>query len=322
MTNLTNIYSYSIYIRTLGKGGEKYTRLLRSIDAQTVRPAEVVVVLPIGYEPPEERLGYERFAYSEKGMVRQRLFAISDARTPYVLLLDDDVEFEPQYVEKMFATMKSAGAQCCIPILKDESKSASKLKRAVNRFIGCEVYKNTNDNFFMKINRCGGFVVNTKLLPDVQYYSQTGHGSNCFAETKTLRDIHFEEELWLEDSGYALPDDQVMFYKIHKTGHKIAVCRDAYFCHLNAASTNDGRRYLKVAQAKAGNYLIFWYRFIYPYTKGSGKVLSIFSIMHRIFWECLMYMVKCHNLAVCKNLLLGLRRGFGFIKGNGKYRKI
>lgn len=78
------------------------------------QPEEVVVVLPYGYDFPNERLGYERFAFSEKGMVRQRVFAINDAKTPYVLLLDDDVEFEPDFVAKLLNTMTEAQAECCV----------------------------------------------------------------------------------------------------------------------------------------------------------------------------------------------------------------
>lgn len=308
-------FKYSVYIRTLGKGGEKYERLLRSIDVQTVKPAEVVVVLPYGYEPPEEKLGYEQFAFSEKGMVRQRIFAINDAKTPYVLLLDDDVEFEPQYVERIFTTMKNAGAQCCIPILRDDSLRSSSIRRLVERFVGIATYKNMHDDFYIRINRCGGLVLNDGLRYGVQYYSQTGHGSNCFAETKVLRNIHFEEELWLEDSGYALPDDQVMFYKLYLHGCKIAVCRDAYFRHLNAASTNDGRRYVKVAQAKASNYLIFWYRFIYAESHGFfHRLLNVFCICHRLFWESLFCIVKNHNVATVKSVFTGLRYGINYIE--------
>lgn len=308
--------SYSIYIRTLGGGGSKYQRLLDSIKSQTVQPEEVVVVLPCGYEPPREKLGYERFAFSEKGMVKQRLFAIDDAKTPYILLLDDDVEFEPQYAEKMFFTIEHAHAQCCIPIMINGARKRSRFRDALNQFMGTEVRKPLHDDFFMKINRCGGFVLNTRVDPNKQYFSQTGHGSNCFAETKALRDIHFEEELWLEESVYALPDDQVMFYKLYLHGYKISVCQDAYFNHLDAASTNDGKRYLRIAQAKASNYLIFWYRFVYQREKGLAKLFSPLFIAHRVFWECLMYMVKCHNGSVVKGCLKGLRFGLDFIIKN------
>lgn len=313
-----NDFKYSIYIRTLGKGGEKYMRLLHSIDAQTVRPEEVVVVLPVGYEPPKEKLGYERFAFSDKGMVRQRIFAINDARTSYVLLLDDDVEFESRYVEKIFTTMLNAEAQCCIPILKDNSLRSSLVRRLAESFVGVATYKDTHDKWYIRVNRCGGLVLNSNMKPDVQYYSQTGHGSNCFAETKTLRDIHFDEELWLEDSGYALPEDQVMFYKIYMTGYNIAVCQNVYFCHLNAASTNDGRRYLKVAQAKVSNYLIFWYRFIYSGSKGFARLLNIVAICHRLFWEGALSIMKNHDIATVKSICTGLKYGLKYISNKGK----
>lgn len=305
---------YSIYIRTLGKGGEKYKKLLDSIDKQSVRPQEVVVVLPKGYDLPKERLGYERFVFSDKGMVKQRLFSIYDVNTPYILLLDDDVEFESEYVEKIFATMIKANAQCCIPIMYDDSLHPSFLRHAVERFVGVATYKNTHDNFYIKINKCGGLILNNKLKQDVQYYSQTGHGSNCFAETKVLKEIHFEDELWLEESSYPLPEDQVMFYKIYQSGYKIAVCKDIYFRHLNAASTNDGKRYIKMVKAKVGNYLIFWYKFLYKDKTGFNKLLSILSICHRLFWECLFCIVKYHNLKVCKSLYLGLKYGFIYIR--------
>ena len=305
---------YSVYIRTLGRGGDKYSKLLQSIDSQTVKPEEVVVVLPHGFRPPEERLGYERFAFCEKGMVRQRIFAINDAKTPYVLLLDDDVEFEPQYVEKIFKTMVTAEAQCCIPILHDDSKRRSRLAVLVNSFIGCEVQRPVDDEFYIKINRCAGFVVNTRLKPGVQYYSQSGHGSNCFAETAALRNIRFEDELWLEDSGYPLPEDQVMFYKLYKSGARIVVCRDAYFRHLDAGSASDGGRYLKVAYAKTCNFLIFWYRFIYTGNTGFNRFVSVACIAHRLFWDSALTIVRYHNIVVCKVMAMGLKHGLRHIR--------
>ncbi len=307
---------YSIYIRTLGKGGDKYMKLLHSIDSQTIKPTRVVVVLPTGYKRPKERLGYEHFAFSEKGMIMQRVFAINDAKTPYILLLDDDVEFEPQFVEKLYQTMTSANADCCIAKMKNDAESASKIKRKIFHLIGSTVYKNTHDQFFYKINLCGGFIVNTGYNPTKPVYSQTGHGSHCFAKTAALKDIHFEDELWLEASGYPLPEDQVMFYKLYLKGYKISVCLNTYFCHLDAASTNDGRRYLKIAQAKAGNFMIFWYRFIYMQTKGIKKYWSVFLTTGRIFMECVLYILKCHNIKVIQSTYHGLLFGFHYIKNN------
>lgn len=311
------MFLYSIYIRTLGKGGEKYHRLLQSIDKQTIKPEEVVVVLPKGYDPPQEKLGYERFAFSEKGMIKQRLFAFNDANTPYILLLDDDVEFEPAFIEKLYNTMTTAQSDCCIAKMKNNAENGSKIKQNIFQLIGSTVYKNTNDQFYYKINLCGGFIINTGYDSNRPVYSQTGHGSHCFAKTDALKDIHFEDELWLEDSGYALPDDQVMFYKLYLKNHRISVCLNTYFCHLDAAITNnDGNRYLKIAQAKVGNYLIFWYKFIYKYNKGINRLLCIICIIHRISLECILYFIKYHNLNVCKSMIAGLKYGLKYIKRN------
>lgn len=92
---------YSIVIRTVGKAGEKYQKLLDSIKKLNVQPAEVLVVLPKGYEKPKERLGDEKFVYSEKGMVQQRIAGGRLAKGEYLLFLDDDVEFEGDFIEQI-----------------------------------------------------------------------------------------------------------------------------------------------------------------------------------------------------------------------------
>ena len=89
---------YSVVIRTTGKAGEKYKRLLSSIDALLPRPREVIVVLPEGYDLPPERLGWETFHFCPKVMVSQRLYAIRVCRTPYALISDDDIAFDSHFV--------------------------------------------------------------------------------------------------------------------------------------------------------------------------------------------------------------------------------
>ena len=54
--NSTMNVKYSVAIRTLGTAGEKYIKLLKSIDAQTIKPEKVIVVLPEGYSGAYIRL--------------------------------------------------------------------------------------------------------------------------------------------------------------------------------------------------------------------------------------------------------------------------
>ena len=93
-----------------------------------------------------------------------------------------------------------------------------------------------------------------------------------------------------------------------------AICQNAYFCHLDAGSTNNNKRYLNVAKAKTGNNLIFWYRYIYSYQKGFNKFVSSLFIIHRIFWESLLYIIKHHDFATVKSCFSGLKFGLSFIR--------
>ena len=75
--------NYSVIIRTTGKAGEKYRKLLNSIAALQPQPKEVIVVLPEGYALPETKLGWETFYHCPKGMVTQRLHGIKMCKTAY-----------------------------------------------------------------------------------------------------------------------------------------------------------------------------------------------------------------------------------------------
>lgn len=110
---------YSVTIRTLGTAGDKYQRTLDSIARQTIQPKQVFVVLPKGYAPPKERLGRETFIYSDKGMVSQRVAGFRACASEFILALDDDVDFDSDFVARMFATMEKANADFVSPIVKE-----------------------------------------------------------------------------------------------------------------------------------------------------------------------------------------------------------
>lgn len=99
--------AYSVIIRTTGKAGEKYARLLASIDMLDPQPLEIIVVLPEGYAVPKETLGKERIYFSPKGMVVQRLFGVEKCKTQYALIVDDDIAFEADFVSKLYQPVGS-----------------------------------------------------------------------------------------------------------------------------------------------------------------------------------------------------------------------
>ena len=76
---------YSIAIRTLGRAGEKYRRLLKCITELDQKPEKIVVVLPEGYPLPGDRLGCEVFLFCSKSMIGQRIKALEAIDTEKIL---------------------------------------------------------------------------------------------------------------------------------------------------------------------------------------------------------------------------------------------
>jgi GT2 family glycosyltransferase len=101
----------SAIIATVGRP-ELLRLCLESLARQTVRIAEVVVV-HCGSDPETSEVtkdtrwreaGFEvrYFHHPERNLVRQRNFAISQAKHDYFLLVDDDVEVDSHWAEELF----------------------------------------------------------------------------------------------------------------------------------------------------------------------------------------------------------------------------
>ena len=100
----------SAIIATVGRP-ELLRLCLESLAKQTVRVAEVVVVhcgsdsetLEVTNDSRWREAGFEvrYFHHPERNCARQRNFAISQAKHDYLLLIDDDVEVDPHWVEEL-----------------------------------------------------------------------------------------------------------------------------------------------------------------------------------------------------------------------------
>lgn len=318
--------TYSIAIRTLGTAAEKYQKTLESIQSQTIKPEHVYIVIPHGYELPKERLGWEEFVRGEKGMVRQRIDSILLNTSDYMLLLDDDVAFSPTFCSEMIDTCLKTGADVCEPILREIGSGPVNstyhyplLKKVKDYLQGVHFYSSKESIYRTRIWETGGFISNINIKDGVQYYSQSGHGACCFASKKALEQIHFEDELWLEDTSYPLPEDQVMFFKLHRLGFKIAVNDNAYFLHLDAGTsneTNEGE--LRKIYASGRNNIIFWYKFIYKYSHGLSRLNCVLSLSRRIFFSLLFSffqgLIKRGNLDKFRKYIKAYKDGFSYVK--------
>lgn len=269
---------YTAVIRTLGRAGDKYQQTLDSLNIQSCKPSEIIVYIAEGYPLPKETIGIERYVYVKKGMVAQRALLYDEVKTDYILFLDDDVFLPPYAVETLYNEMNEASAQVIAPctFFNNKVSIVSKLRTTLMGKEVCRLAK--DDRWAFKVLSTTGFSYNNNPTKTV-YESQTNAGPCFFCAKTDFLKVAFHEELWLDDAPYALPEDQVMFYKMYLSGMKILTSFDSGIIHLDAGSTtaNTVDRISRLIYSEYRNKLIFWYKFIYVPEK---------SMLKRV-WACL-----------------------------------
>ena len=290
--------TYTAVIRTLGRAGAKYQQTLDSLKAQTYPPSEIIVYIAEGYPIPKETIGMEKYVYVKKGMVAQRVLPYDEVATNYILFLDDDVYLPPTAVERLYNEMVEESAQVIAPctFLNHKASLSAKLRMSLMGKEVCRFIK--DDRWAFKVLSTAGFSYNNNPTKSV-YESQTNAGPCFFCRKDDFLKINLQEELWLDEAPYALPEDQVMFYKMHKCGLKVLTSFDSGIVHLDAgsATSNTDDRMARLVYSEYRNKLIFWYKFIY---------LSERSILKRI-WAvvCLVYAFGIQSLKYALMRVLG-----------------
>lgn len=123
---------------------------------------------------------------------------------------------------------------------------------------------------------------------DKVYLTQSGLGAVCFCKWEVCQAIHFEDDLWLEKYGFALPDDQVFFYKMNLAGYKVIHTPMNQFVHLNAQSGAVSAKTMEEKKQRnqklaARNFTLFWVLYIYRYRHGWERFLCILTLIYKIF---------------------------------------
>ena len=263
--------NYSVVIRTLGKAGEAYQKTLNSLAQQTIQPKAIVVYIAEGYPLPKETIGSEQYVYVKKGMVAQRALRYDEVTTEYILFLDDDVYLPPTAVETLYKELVEHNGDVISPCVFYNHKASVKSK-IIRSLTAKEVCRLFGNRWAYKVHRTTGFsYLNNPAKP--VYESQTNAGPCFFCKKGDFLKINYEDEMWLDKTPYALPDDQVMFYKMHLCGLRVLTSFDSGIVHLDAgsATANSEDRLANLIYSEYRNKLIFWYKFIYRYEKSAVK---------------------------------------------------
>lgn len=308
---------YSICIRTLGTTGEKYEKLIKSIKNLNIKPKEVIVVIPNGYKVPNIKADNQRVIYSEKGMLLQRIIGYEEAKTEYVLLLDDDVEFGANLVNELMLPIIEGKCNITFPIYKDLL-----LQGGIRSFISAATLSSVPDkkskNQFVKIILSGGSRYNSNLDDSAKYlYSESAPGMCVFAKREALIKANLRDELWIDNVGYALRDDTILIYKTFLNNNKIMGIQGIDIIHLDGGSSENNRN-LKAAYANTYNQILFWKRFVYSNSK--NKVDRFKSSISIRYWAVTTFIyltikvILSRDIELYKKSVSGIKNGFRDIR--------
>lgn len=308
---------YSICIRTLGTAGEKYEKLIASINKLNLKPREVIVVIPKGYNLPNIEAINQRVIYSEKGMLLQRIIGYEEAKTEFVLLLDDDVEFGSDLVDELYKPIKEGKCDISFPIYNELL-----LKKGIRRLISSatlsSIPSKRDQKKFVKIIESGGFRYNSNLDSSDKYlYSESAPGMCVFGKKEVLIKSMLREELWIDNIEYPLREDTILIYKTHLLGNKIIGVQGVTIEHLDGGSAESSRN-LKAAYANGYNQILFWERFVYSNKK--SKVEKIKANLFIRYWAIAtkiyltMRVILNRDWELYKSSINGIKDGFEYIR--------
>lgn len=287
---------YTAVIRTLGKGGDYYQKTLNSLIHQSIPPSVIIVYIAEGYALPAETVHREQYVYVKKGMVAQRALQYKEVKTEYILFLDDDVYLPPTGVETLYHELQQYKGDVISPYVFYNHKKSIKDKIRLAVF-GREVFRLFGNRWGFKVLSTAGFSYINNPKKAV-YESQTNAGPCFLCRKEDFLNIKYEDELWLDETPYAFPDDQVMFYKMYLNGLKILTSYDSEIVHLDAgSSTGNVDRTCKVIYSEYRNKLIFWHRFIYSNEK--NYLLRLWKI------ACIIYVYVLQSINSTYKLLKG-----------------
>lgn len=280
---------YSVVIRTLGKS-LYFEETLRCLLVQSIVPKDIFVYIPFGFSLPDYMTDRINVIRVPQGMVAQRALQYKEVKTEYVLFLDDDVYLSPQSVEILYSELRKNAGQVISPCTFQNHmvRLGHKILLSIQGRELCRFWKS---RWGYKILWNGGFSYNNNPIASV-YESQTNAGPCFLCRKEDFLSIHYEDELWLDKTYYAFPDDQVMFYKMYCYGLKILTSFDSGVIHLDASSTvlDTNEKMMKIVFSEYRNKLIFWHRFLFrPEPIFFVKALKCVSILSSYLFEGVKY---------------------------------
>lgn len=282
---------YSIAIRTLGTSGEKFVRELESIKRQTVQPEKVVIYIAEGYDRPDYTIGKEEYVWVKKGMMAQRVLPYDEIDTPLILMLDDDVELADDSAQRLIEALEENDFDCIAAVTFRNYMIS--LPKKIYIALTNLVFPHWSDTWAVKIHSNGSFSYNNKVTKDV-YLSQSAAGPAALWRKQIFRDLHYEDELWIDRFGFSYGDDNLIFNKLYKNGYRLGMHYNCGINHLDGKSSSGAfQRDPKKFYTRSMASIMIWHRACFS-IKGLSwyeKICALLGFIAKTLWLFIVHII-------------------------------
>lgn len=316
--------TYSIAIRTLGTGGDKFRKELESIARQTIKPERILIYIADGYERPDFTIGREEYIWVRKGMVSQRILPYSEITSDCIMMLDDDVMLAPDSAELMLRAMEVHEADCVgVDTFKNhELKARLKIYAGITNL----VFPHFDDRWAFKIHRNGSFSYINNPVENF-YWSQSCAGPASLWRRDVYDRLSLHDELWLDELGFAYGDDMLEFHKLYRNGYKLGILFNSGIENLDGQTSSgcfrnsSHRIYIRTKAS-----FIIWWRTCYEPRLDDWveRNLTVVSFGLKMIWTFLMIIIYAllSRQKDCISLFFdGLKDGWTYV-GSERYKNL
>jgi glycosyltransferase involved in cell wall biosynthesis len=278
---------YSAVIRSLGNT-DYLNPVVRSLLDQTIRPEEIVIVVPFGVTLTDfQHTESCRIVESKKGMVMQRNVGMKSAKLDYALLLDDDLLFTSNdSVEKLLKSIIKYDSVCVLPHYPEDNKEGF-LYRVFETFFLMAVPSTKNKLEYL---RSGGYSYPVDPPVAEPHLTEGGRGACSAINLKWLKENNIFMDEAFERVTYALRDDGAFIYDIALAGGNPIIVNGVSIQHIGITHKATSERLYNLCVATVYNNYIFWYKYIY--TKKTMKLLSILAFIHNMVGQIIVCVLK------------------------------
>ena len=310
---------YCVAIRTLGKAGEKFVKMITSLKGQTRPPKAIYVYLAEGYSQPEQ-IADEVYITCPKGMMRQRAQRYGEIDTDYILFCDDDVCFQPDSVQKLFEALTQHDADCVAPKVFLQHKDS--LKQIIMKALYTLALPSFFGKYAVRIRLSSRF--SYALRPKSVMPTQSFAGPCFLAKKDAFLAVNLEDECWLDRFPYPLGDDQLLAYKLYVAGYSLLMHFTSGIIHQDAKTANVAKGDAYYHDTSLVRYVI-WYRSVFQTRRSLlAKGLSVPAFYSSWLWTALMSALVCalrRRTSPFKASLKGLKDARRFVASD-EFRRL